>query len=141
MVGFVWQRYSSGMSLLHANSLLTSQPGGQDSQIITPDGSAKLETHYLLQTHDVPPAHIVVKTQGWRTGSPQIMKALADPAMADNVDPRLYSFRLFVTMETGDERYKDKINYGMWVGSGMRKDREIIYEYVFLVAVLFVLTI
>jgi hypothetical protein len=44
------------------------------------------------------------------------------------VDPRLYKFRLFVELETGDERYRDKVNCGMWVGSGMRKGAEVIYE-------------
>ena len=33
-------------------------------------------------------------------------------------------------METGDERYRDGINCGMWVGSGMRRGAEVIYELV-----------
>lgn len=33
-------------------------------------------------------------------------------------------------METGDVRYRDKVNCGMWIGSGMRKGSEVIYEYV-----------
>lgn len=53
---------------------------------------------------------------------------LADPEQADKVDPNSYKFRLFINMETGDERYKDKVNHGMWVGSGMRKGAEVIYE-------------
>lgn len=92
------------------------------------NGSARIETTYLLQTNDREPAFIVVKTEGWRTGSPEVLAALADPARADNVDPRSYSFRLFIRLETGDERYADKINYSMWIGSGMRKDREVIYD-------------
>ncbi|KAH8654442.1 hypothetical protein BGZ60DRAFT_418524 [Tricladium varicosporioides] len=103
-------------------------PGGQDSQIIIPDGSARLETNYLLETYDNPPAYIVIKTHGWRTGPPHILSQLADPATADNVDPNSYKFRLFIEMETGDERYKDKVNCGMWVGSGMRKGAEVIYD-------------
>jgi len=104
------------------------QPGGQDSQIITQNGSARIETNYLLQTIDEPPAFIVVKTQGWRTGPAHVLEALADPKRAGSVDPREYSFRLFINLESGDERYADKINYGMWVGSGMRKDAEVIYD-------------
>jgi hypothetical protein len=104
------------------------QPGGQDSQIIIPNGAARLETNYLLQTHDNPPAHIVIKTHGWRTGPPEILAQLADPELADKVDPNSYKFRIFIEMETGDERYRDRLNCGMWVGSGMRKGLEVIYE-------------
>ncbi|KAF5873204.1 uncharacterized protein Bfra_008483 [Botrytis fragariae] len=103
-------------------------PGGQDSQLIIPDGSARLETNYLLQTHDDPPAHIAIKTHGWRTGPTEVLAQLADPALADQVDPNSYKFRLFIEMETGDERYCSKVNCGMWVGSGMRKGAEVIYE-------------
>jgi len=103
-------------------------PGGQDSQIIIPNGAARLETNYLLQTHDNPPAHIVIKTHGWRTGPPEILAQLADPELADKVDPNSYKFRIFIEMETGDERYRDRLNCGMWVGSGMRKGLEVIYD-------------
>lgn len=106
----------------------TPQPGGQDSQLIIPDGSARLETNYLLQTYDDPPAHIAIKTHGWRTGPPEILAQLADPTVADQIDPNSYKFRLFIEMETGDERYSGKVNCGMWVGSGMRKGAEVIYE-------------
>jgi len=103
-------------------------PGGQDSQLIIADGSAKLETNYILQTHDSPPAHIVIKTHGWRTGPPEVLAQLADPELADKVDPNNYKFRLFIDMETGDERYRDRVNCGMWVGSGMRKGTEVVYD-------------
>ncbi len=104
------------------------QPGGQDSQIVTSDLSTRVETNYLLQTHDEPPAFIVAKTQGWRTGPPEILAALADPDQADSVDPFSYRFRIFIDLETGDERYRNQVNCGMWVGSGMRKGAEVIYE-------------
>lgn len=106
----------------------TVMPGGQDSQIIVADGSAKLETNYLLQTIDEDPAYIVIKTHGWRTGEPDVLEALADPTRADTIDPRMYKFRIFIEMDTGDERYREKVNYGMWVGSGMRKGTEVIYD-------------
>jgi Protein of unknown function (DUF3237) len=57
-----------------------------------------------------------------------VLKTLENPAQADSVDPRLYKFRLFVELETGDGRYRDQINYGMWVGSGVRRGAEVIYE-------------
>ena len=50
-----------------------------------------------------------------------------DEQRADGVDAGLYAFRLFVGMETGDERYKF-LNTGMWVGSGVRKGRQVIYD-------------
>lgn len=70
----------------------------------------------------------MIKTQGWRTGPPAVLARLTDPELADSVDPNEYKFRLYVDMETGDERYRDKVNCGMWVGSGMRKGAEVIYE-------------
>ncbi|KAE8442341.1 hypothetical protein EG329_003474 [Mollisiaceae sp. DMI_Dod_QoI] len=103
-------------------------PGGQDNQIITADGSVRLETNYILQTYDHPPAHIIIRTNGWRTGPSEILAQLDDPELADKVDPHSYKMRIFIDMETGDERYRDKVNCGMWVGSGMRKGTEVIYE-------------
>lgn len=92
------------------------------------DSSAHLETNYLLQTHDNPPAYIAIRTRGWRTGPPEVLAQLNIPELADQVDPNSYKFRLFIEMETGDERYREKVNCGMWVGSGMRKGSEVIYE-------------
>lgn len=46
-----------------------------------------------------------------------------DPAQADEVDPKLYSYRINVSMETGDGRYLH-LNTGMWVGSGIRRGGE-----------------
>ncbi|GAB7351220.1 hypothetical protein MBLNU459_g1656t1 [Dothideomycetes sp. NU459] len=106
----------------------TVEPGGQDSQIVLPDTLAtRVETQYLLKTADASPAYICIKTRGWRTGARAVLEALADPARADGVDPASYSFKLFVEMETGDERYAF-VNTGMWVGSGMRKGAQVIYD-------------
>ena len=99
------------------------QPGGQDSQLVAPDLSTHLDATYLLQTHDHPPAYISVKTEGWRVGPREILEKLEDPAVADEVDPKSYSFRLFVHMETGDTRYLH-LNTGMWVGTGVRRGTE-----------------
>lgn len=73
---------------------------------------------------------IEIRTRGFRTGPKEVLEALQDPAKANSIDPASYSFRLFVQMETGDKRYVDKVNNGMWVGSGMRKGSQVIYEYV-----------
>lgn len=105
----------------------TVEPGGQDSQLVTADYSARLETNYLLKTEDEVPAYICIKTNGWRTGPPEVLQALMDPTRADAVDPEAYAFRLFVGMETGDERYRF-VNTCMWVGSGVRKGSQVIYD-------------
>ena len=92
------------------------------------DLSTRVETNYLLQTNDHPPAFIVAKTHGWRTGPPGVLANLLDPEKADKVQPTSYIFRLFINLETGDERYRERVNCGMWVGSGMRKGAEVVYE-------------
>lgn len=110
------------------SSLIYDQPGGQDSQIIAIDLSTRVEAHYLLQTHDDLPAFIVAKMQGWCTGPGEVPAAFSEPQKAGTVDPSSYKFRLFIDLETGDERYRGKINYGMWVCNGIRKGPEVVYE-------------
>lgn len=83
-----------------------------------------VSTNYLLCTDDDEPAYITVQTSGWRTGPKEVMERLFDPEKANGVDPSEYSFRLSIKLETGDERYKDIINSGMWVGSGARTGSE-----------------
>lgn len=71
----------------------------------------------------MPPAYITVKTHGWRTGPREVLEKLFDPDQADIVDPRTYLFRLYIHLETGDDRYLH-VNTGMWIGSGMRRGAE-----------------
>ena len=111
----------------HTHGLTPLQPGGQDKQLVAKDLSTKLTANYLLQTHDHPPAYITVLTDGWRCGPPEVLEKLNDPMQADSVDPKQYSFRLYIHMETGDQRYKH-LNVGMWVASGMRRSTEVIYD-------------
>ncbi|KAL8802360.1 MAG: hypothetical protein Q9182_003849 [Xanthomendoza sp. 2 TL-2023] len=101
----------------------TVVPGGQDSQLIAPDLSTHIDANYLLQTHDHPPAFIAVKMDGWRVGPRDILEKLEDPSQIDEVDPKTYSFRVNVHMETGDARYLH-LNTGMWVASGVRRGTE-----------------
>jgi hypothetical protein len=56
------------------------------------------------------------------------MERLSDPERADEVDPSEYSFKLNMKLETGDERYKDRVNTGLWVGSGARTGSEGMFE-------------
>lgn len=62
----------------------------------------------------------MVRTEGWRTGPPDVLTRLLDPVEGDKVDPGEYRFRIFVRFETGDERYR-WVNEGMWIGSGIRR--------------------
>ncbi|KAI0018861.1 hypothetical protein F4780DRAFT_781070 [Xylariomycetidae sp. FL0641] len=107
----------------------TVMPGGQDTQLVDPETYVvRMETLYLLKTNDEEPAYIEVRTRGFRAGPRDVLEALQDPVKADAVDPSEYRFRLFAQMETGDQRYAAKVNHGMWVGSGMRKGAQVIYE-------------
>lgn len=102
---------------------LTYKPGGQDAQLLTENKSTFVDTRYLLATADSEPAHIMVRTEGWRTGPPEVLTRLLDPVEGDKVSPDEYRFRIFIRLETGDERYK-WVNEGMWIGSGVRRGLE-----------------
>ncbi|EME85801.1 uncharacterized protein MYCFIDRAFT_131195 [Pseudocercospora fijiensis CIRAD86] len=105
------------------------EAGGQDSQIVNPESLyTYVETNYLLKTNDEIPAYIAVKTTGWRTGPKGVLERLFDPELADAVDAKEYSFRLHVRLETGDSRYAEKLNTGMWIASGARRGKEVIYD-------------
>jgi hypothetical protein len=118
---------------LNPRSLSFPQPGGQDSQLVLPDTlHTYVSTNYLLRSDDEVPAYITVQTNGWRKGPREVMQRLFDPEQADGVDPNEYSFRLSIKLETGDERYAEIVNSGMWIGSGMRKGSEGEFYYLFL---------
>ncbi|KAG6362765.1 hypothetical protein INS49_007859 [Diaporthe citri] len=102
-------------------------PGGQDAQLLTENKSTFVDTRYLLATADAEPAHIMVRTEGWRTGPPEVLTRLLDPVEGDKVSPDEYRFRIFIRLETGDERYR-WVNEGMWIGSGVRRGLEVIYD-------------
>ncbi|KAG8157150.1 hypothetical protein KVR01_012858 [Diaporthe batatas] len=101
----------------------TVVPGGQDAQLLTEKKSTFVDTRYLLATADAPPAHIMVRTEGWRTGPPDVLTRLLDPVEGDKVSPDEYRFRIFIRLETGDDRYR-WLNEGMWIGSGVRRGLE-----------------
>ncbi|BGO95944.1 hypothetical protein NBRC10512_005472 [Rhodotorula toruloides] len=111
--------------------------GGQDAQHIMPSShpssplAAQLSTRYLLRTSDG--IFIQVQTRGWRTGPPHILQALSSAARegyeGEVPGPEEYKFRLCVEMETDsrNERYA-WLNTSMWVGSGVRSGRQVIYD-------------
>lgn len=60
------------------------------------------------------------------------MEKLFDPELANEAKPSDYVFRLSIKLETGDERYKDKVNTGLWVGSGARRGSEGEFYFLFI---------
>lgn len=99
------------------------QPGGQDSQIVTKDSVTKLFASFILQTADDPPAYIIIKTDGWLTGPKELLDKVNDTNMADGLNPNSYKYRVYLSMETGDERYQF-LNTLMWIASGCRRGHE-----------------
>lgn len=81
-----------------------------------------------MQINDEPPAFTTLKSKGFHTGPFEVLQKLVNPAMVAGVDPDTYKSRLVITMETGDEKYKDKVNCGLWIGSGMKIGMEVVYE-------------
>ncbi|TLD17980.1 hypothetical protein PspLS_10565 [Pyricularia sp. CBS 133598] len=105
----------------------TVEPGGQDAQLLVENKATFVDTQYLLKTADEKPAYIMVRTQGWRTGPPDVLEKLLDPIEGDKVPASAYRFRLTIKLETGDPRYL-WVNEGMWIGSGIRRGAEVIYD-------------
>ncbi|KAI5924478.1 hypothetical protein F4810DRAFT_125759 [Camillea tinctor] len=83
--------------------------------------ATQIEATHRLQTRDDPPAYIECKTRGFRTGPPEDDDAAAK-------DPRLGQYRVFISMRTADERYAEKVNFGMWVGCCLRRGRDVVYD-------------
>jgi hypothetical protein len=125
------------------------QGGGQDSlELEAGDARAtQIESTFKLKTDDEPPAlyvwpvllgtvflltnvwrSIECKSRGYRTGPAETMQILQDPAREGTVDPRTYRYRTLLTMKTSDERYAEKVNFEMWVGTCLRRGSEVIYE-------------
>jgi len=95
---------------------------GADWQIVTADGVAIIDTRYLLQTDDG--ALIYLRTEGYRYGPPQVMQRLA---AGEQVDPRLYQFRITLRFETSAPQYA-WLNRTVGVGSAMRLGNAVVYD-------------
>ncbi|KAI1483349.1 hypothetical protein F4774DRAFT_405985 [Daldinia eschscholtzii] len=124
-----WSTYSDGSwSGRFGYGLVIN--GGQESQDIVHGKIATtwVEGTHKLQTSDEVPAYIECKTRGNMTGPPDLVKALQDPEASRSVNPRSCLFRVWVTMKTTDERYAEKVNAGMWIGSCLWKGLEVIYD-------------
>ncbi|XXH02336.1 hypothetical protein Hte_008709 [Hypoxylon texense] len=71
---------------------------------------------------------IECKARGCRTGPAEVMKVLEQTETSEQVDPRMCQYRMFITMKTSDERYAEKLNGGMWIGSCLWKGSEVVYD-------------
>ncbi|KAA8902932.1 hypothetical protein FN846DRAFT_920092 [Sphaerosporella brunnea] len=101
--------------------------GGQDSQVVIGDLSARVEPTYVLKTADETPAYILVKGLGWRTGRNEVLQKLGNPLLADTVKPSEYKFFVHVQMETGDVRY-NHTNTKMWIARGAKLGSKVVLD-------------
>lgn len=89
--------------------------GGADWQTVFADGSAELDTRYVIETHDG--AILDIRNFGYRHGPAEVIAQLA---RGEDVDPAQYYMRTTPTFETGDPRYA-WLNRTIVVGTGARK--------------------
>ncbi len=76
-----------------------------------------------------------MRTRGSLSGPCNVLDVLLSPRKAKDIDPRLYSFRMFCTVKAADKRYAELVNCGLWVASGVWKADELIIEYVYSVLI------
>lgn len=96
--------------------------GGADWQLVAADGTAIIDTRYMMRTHDG--ALIVIATQGVRHGPPDV---LARIAAGEPVDPSRYYFRVAVRLETGAEAY-GWLNRTVFVAAAARFRSAVAYD-------------
>jgi adenylate kinase len=71
--------------------------GGADWQLVGSEGTAIIDTRYLIRTEAGPV--ISIATHGFRHGPPKVLARLA---AGEQVAPSDYSFRVAATLESGD---------------------------------------
>jgi hypothetical protein len=89
--------------------------GGGDWQDVGPDGCMQIDAHYILEVdgHGL----VEVRSTGLRTGSPEVLEALA---RGELVDPSTYYFRTFVRMRTSAARLA-RLNGRLAIAMGARR--------------------
>jgi uncharacterized protein DUF3237 len=94
-------------------------PGGADWQIVRADGVVHLTARYTVETETG--AQILVNSEGYRHGPPEVMARLARD---ETVDRSLYYFRAFIRFETADPQAA-WLNRILAVGYGARENRAV----------------
>jgi len=94
--------------------------GGADWQIVQPDGLAKLDTRYALQTEDG--KLIYIQNAGLRHASPEVTKKLL---AGEPVDPSQVYFKTVPTFETAAPDLQ-WLTRSIFVGTGERYPTEVV---------------
>ncbi len=95
---------------------------GADWQIVTADGTAIIDTRYLLNLDDGSLAYL--QTRGYRHGTADVMAELAKGA---EVDPAKYYFRVYLQFETSSSLYS-WLNRTLAVGYAARLGKAVVYD-------------
>ncbi|RDK43372.1 hypothetical protein M752DRAFT_335190 [Aspergillus phoenicis ATCC 13157] len=101
-------------------------PGGADFMLVEENQTTHVNTNYVIKSEDG--AYIYVRTEGTRSGPPEVLKALME---GDGVDPASYWFHLHIKLETGHEKYRWMTNRVI-VGRATRAKGEAAYDAYFL---------
>jgi hypothetical protein len=100
----------------------TVLPGGADWQLVQPDGTAVVDTRYMLRTDDG--ALVYIQTRGFRHGPPDVLDRLA---AGHPVDPAEYYFRLALSFETAAPAYA-WLGRTVAVASARREPSAVVYD-------------
>jgi hypothetical protein len=95
---------------------------GADWQVVTADGTAIIDTRYLIKLDDGSLAYL--QTKGYRHGPADVMAELAKGA---EIDPAKYYFRVHLQFETSSSSY-GWLNRILAVGYAMRLKSAVIYD-------------
>ena len=95
---------------------------GADWQVVTADGTAIIDTRYLLQMDD--DSLVYLQTRGFRHGPAAALEALA---AGRAVDPQDYSFQIHLHFETASPTY-GWLNRAIAVGSAIRLPDAVVYD-------------
>jgi hypothetical protein len=97
-------------------------PGGADWQIVRADGVVDLRARYTVETDAG--GQILVNSEGYRHGPPDVMAALARD---ETVDPARYYFRAFMRFETSDPA-ASWLNRILAIARGSRANRAVLLD-------------
>ncbi len=98
------------------------RPLGADWQAVDAEGTARIDTRYLLQLADG--ALVSIATRGYRSGPADVLAALA---RGDEVDPAAYYFRILLEFETAAAPHA-WLNRTLCVGVGARLRTQVVYD-------------